>query len=155
MKIVLDTSVVLNAVYSSKSSASTSSRRIFDLLISGELEVFTCDVFLGEILRVVSTDPKLSKVKPPYLEARIDEYLKHTIVVSIEEVNKVRMSPNFQLFKNGTMNENDMYLIALSIAKKVEYLLTYDKDVKAISVATPLSIVDPAEFLHLERKRFS
>ena len=159
MKVVLDTSVVVASVYSPRLIAQSAARKLFDLMAREALEVFTCDIQLGEILRVVSTDPKLSKANPPYLEARMREFQQHSTVVPMQEIQRHRENMQFPPGDYiGKVGENDVYLVALAAACKARYLISFDGPLieafKVSSLGLNFSIVKPAEFLHIERKMF-
>lgn len=159
MKVVLDTSVVLASVYSRKFGSQSASRRLFELMVTDSLEVLTSDIILGECLRIVATDPKLSKANPPYLEARMTEYQEHAVFVSTDEIRVARDRLNFPPTGfNDAVNDNDVHIVALAIAKRASYLITFDHPLleafETSSLSTDLSTVTPAQFLNLERRRF-
>ena len=128
-------------------------------MITDSIEVFTSDIILGECLRIVATDPKLSKANPPYLEARMMEYQEHAVFVSTDEIRLERDRLDFppKSFADS-VNENDVHIVALAIAKRANYLITFDRALVEAFVTLFLSydfsMATPAQFLSSERRRF-
>ncbi|MCL4312459.1 MAG: PIN domain-containing protein [Candidatus Thermoplasmatota archaeon] len=127
LKIIIDTNVILAMLYSHKSVNVSASRKIYDLLISDRLDASWCDIFSGETVRIANTDPKLSKVKKPYFEARFTELLNHMNDISMDKVNKTRLSIAWDPRDKYNINENDIYLAVIAEITKSRYILTKDK----------------------------
>lgn len=150
---------MLASVYSRKLGSQSAPRRLFELMITDSIEVFTSDIILGECLRIVATDPKLSKANPPYLEARMMEYQEHAVFVSTDEIRLERDRLDFppKSFADS-VNENDVHIVALAIAKRANYLITFDRALVEAFVTLFLSydfsMATPAQFLSSERRRF-
>ncbi|KPV47302.1 hypothetical protein SE19_01645, partial [Acidiplasma aeolicum] len=127
LRIVIDTNVILAMLYSHKSINISPSRKIYDLLVSDQLDAYWCDIFSGETIRIASTDPKLSKVKPPYFNSRFEEILNHMNDVKMDDINKVKLSLNWDPRDRYKINENDIYLAILAAITKSKYIITNDK----------------------------
>ncbi len=128
LKIVIDTNVILAMLYSHKSTDISPSRKIYDLLISDQLDAYWCDIFSGETVRIASTDPKLSKVKGPYFNSRFEELLNHMNDVKMDYANKLKSSLNWDPRDAYKINENDIYLAVLASITKSKYIITNDKE---------------------------
>ncbi len=78
MKIVTDSNVFLRAVLGRK--ARTASKNLIDLITEGLIKSYTCDALMGEIRRIVKSDPKLNKIDPVYFNQfmdNLDEWLSY------------------------------------------------------------------------------
>jgi predicted nucleic acid-binding protein len=113
-------------LYSPKSSKIIASRKIYDLVISDTVDAYWCDIFSGETIRISSTDPKLSRVKKPYFDARLTELLNHMNNIKMDNVNKVRLSLKRDPGDSYKINENDIYLAVMAVITKAKYIMTED-----------------------------
>lgn len=129
LKIIIDTNVLLQMLYSPKSVEKSASRKVYDLVVSDTINAYWCDIFSGETIRIASTDPKLSKVKKPYLDTRLTELMNHMENVKMDTVNKVRATVKWEPEKyNYKVNENDVYLVVMAILTKSKYIITNDNE---------------------------
>ena len=127
IKVVIDTNVMLPMLYSPKSIEVSSSRKIYDLLISEQIDAYSCDIFYGETLRIATSDPKLRKVKAEYFNSRVDELFNHINNVRMDDVNKHKISINWFPDIKYNVNENDIYLAVVAEFTKSKYIITQDQ----------------------------
>ena len=71
MKIVTDSNVFFRAILGRK--AGTASKKLLDLIRNGMVTSYTCDALMGEIGRIVKSDPKLSKIDLVYFRQFMDD----------------------------------------------------------------------------------
>jgi predicted nucleic acid-binding protein len=71
MKIVTDSNVLFRAILGRK--VGTASKQVIQLIRDGRVTPYTCDALMGEIGRVIKSDPKLSKINPVYFRQFIDD----------------------------------------------------------------------------------
>jgi len=124
--------------------------------VSDTINAYWCDIFSGETIRIASTDPKLSKVKKPYLDARLTELMNHMYNVKMDAANKARATVRWDPEKyNYKVNENDVYLAVMAMLTKSKYIITNDNEFKEAYDKTfceKTSIVcTPRKFLSLEK----
>lgn len=138
MKIVTDSNVFFRAILGRK--VGTASKAVIQLIIDGRVSSYTCDVLMGEIGRIVKSDPKLSKIDPVYFRQfmdDIDSWLSYVPMKNLEHDQKM-------LNRIG----NDWYLIAIARSIHADYIITYDKDL--ISMKGELRSRDDVEVLTSE-----
>lgn len=58
MKLTFDTNVIVSAINSPR--ANSANRKVYELIVRGEVNFYTCDVLIGESTRIYYLDPKLS-----------------------------------------------------------------------------------------------
>lgn len=142
-------------LYSPKSTKQSASRKIYDLLISDQLDAYWCDIFSGETVRIANTDPKLGQVKTPYLNSRFSELLNHMNDVKMDDVNKFKISLNWDPRNEYKVNENDIYLAVLAAITKSKYIITNDREfIDAFNNTYDNRIAvacNPQKFLSLEK----
>ena len=71
MKVVTDSNVFFRAILGRK--VGTASKQVIQLIRDGRVTSYTCDALMGEIGRVIKSDPKLSKIDPIYFRKFIDD----------------------------------------------------------------------------------
>lgn len=138
MKIVTDSNVFFHAILGRK--AGTASKRLLDLIRNGMVTSYTCDALMGEIGRIVKSDPKLSKIDIVYFRQFMDDidgWLSYVPMKNLDHDQKV-------LNRIG----NDWYLIAISRSINADFIITYDKDL--ISMREELKDHDDVDVLTSE-----
>ena len=106
----------------------------------GWITSYTCDALMGEIGRIVKSDPKLSKIDPIYFRQfmdDIDTWLSYVPMKDLEHDQKM-------LNRIG----NDWYLIAIARSIGADSIITYDRDL--ISMKSKLKNDDDVEVLTSE-----
>jgi predicted nucleic acid-binding protein len=71
MKIVTDSNVFFRAIFGRK--LGTSNKMIMQLIREGMVTSYTCDALMGEIGRIIKSDPKLSKIDLVYFRQFFDD----------------------------------------------------------------------------------
>jgi putative PIN family toxin of toxin-antitoxin system len=138
MKIVTDSNVFFRAILGRK--VGTASKQVIQLIRDGRVTSYTCDALMGEIGRVIKSDPKLSKIDPIYFRKFIDDidnWLSYVPMKDLEHDQKM-------LNRIG----NDWYLIAIARSIGASFIVTYDKDL--IDMRTELKQKDDVEILTSE-----
>lgn len=138
MKIVTDSNVFFRAILVRK--VGTASKMVIQLIIDGKVTSYTSDVLMGEMGRIVKSDPKLSKIDPIYFRQFVDDvdsWLSYVPMKNLEHDQKM-------LNRIG----NDWYLIAIARSIHADYIITYDKDL--ISMKGELRNRDDVEVLTSE-----
>ena len=138
MKIVTDSNVFFRAILGRK--AGTASKLVIQLIRDGRVTSYTCDALMGEIGRIIKSDPKLSKIDPVYFRQfmdDIDTWLSYIPMKDLEHNQKI-------LNRIG----NDWYLIAIARSIGADFIITYDKDL--ISMKSELKNQDDIEVLTSE-----
>ena len=138
MKIVTDSNVFFRAILGRK--AGTASKLVIQLIRDGRVTSYTCDALMGEIGRIIKSDPKLSKIDPVYLRQfmdDIDTWLGYIPMKDLEHNQKI-------LNRIG----NDWYLIAIARSIGADFIIMYDKDL--ISMKSELKNQDDIEVLTSE-----
>lgn len=138
MKIVTDSNVFFRAILGRK--VGTTSKKVIQLIREGRVASYTCDALMGEIGRIVKSDPKLSKIDPIYFRQfmdDIDTWLSYVPMKDLEHDQKM-------LNRIG----NDWYLIAIARSIDADFIITYDKDL--ISMKSELKNQDDVEVLTSE-----
>ena len=138
MKAVTDSNVFFRAILARK--AGTASKSVINLIREGRIQSYTCDALMGEMGRIVKSDPKLRKINPVYFRQFMDDvdgWLSYVPMKNLEHDQKM-------LNKIG----NDWYLIAIGRSISANYIITYDKDL--ISMKTELKERDELEVLTSE-----
>ena len=133
MKIVTDSNVFFRAILGRK--LGTASKMVIQLITDGRVTSYTCDALMGEIGRIVKSDPKLSKIDPVYFRQfmdDIDSWLSYVPMKNLDHDQKM-------LNRIG----NDWYLIAIARSIHADYIITYDKDL--ISMKSELKSLDDVE----------
>ena len=95
---------------------------------------------MGEIGRIIKSDPKLSKIDPVYFRQfmdDIDTWLSYIPMKDLEHNQKI-------LNRIG----NDWYLIAIARSIGADFIITYDKDL--ISMKSELKNQDDIDVLTSE-----
>ena len=113
---------------------------MISLIREGRITSYTCDALMGEIGRIVKSDPKLRKIDPVYFRQFIDDadgWLSYVPMKDLEHDQKM-------LNRIG----NDWYLIAISRSISANYIITYDKVL--ISMRKELKSQDEVEVLTSE-----
>lgn len=140
MRIVTDANVLISAVLSNKSSSA--SKFVFELIQTGRVQSYTCDALVGEIYRVMETDPKLKRVNPVYFSefmAKIRVWLNHVQMKDLEHNQSVL-----------NLVGNDWYVIAVAKSISANYIITFDKYLlsrkKILKEEDDILVVTPEEF---------
>ena len=71
MKIVTDSNVFFRAIFGRK--LGTASKMVVQLIREGMVTSYTCDALMGEIGRIIKSDPKLSKIDLVYFRQFFDD----------------------------------------------------------------------------------
>ena len=155
LKAIIDTNVILQMIYSPKPINKSASRRLFDIVASDQLKAYWCDIFSGETLRIMHTDPKLSKAKPQYIDYRLNEIINHMDNIPMDNVNKERIKFSWDPGDKYDINENDIYLAAMAFITGAKYIITNDRpftnafnDTYSLSETIACS---PGKFLSIEK----
>ncbi|AKA48068.1 hypothetical protein IX51_01980 [uncultured archaeon] len=138
MKVVTDSNVFFRAILGRK--AGTASKYVISLIRDGRVQPYTCDVLMGEIGRIVKSDPKLRKIDPVYFRQFMDDldnWFSYVPMKNLEHDQKM-------LNRIG----NDWYLIAIGRSISADFIITYDKDL--ISMKNELKDQDELEVLTSE-----
>ena len=138
MKIVTDSNVFFRAILGRK--AGTASKLVIQLISDGRVAPYTCDALMGEIGRIIKSDPKLSRIDPVYFRQfmdNIDTWLSYVPMKDLEHNQKI-------LNRIG----NDWYLIAIVKSIGADFIITYDKDL--ISMKSELKNQDDIDVLTSE-----
>ena len=70
MKIVTDSNVFFRAILGRR--VEIASKQVIQLIRDGRVTSYICDVLMGEIGRVINSDPKLSKINLVYFRQFTD-----------------------------------------------------------------------------------
>ena len=138
MKIVTDSNVFFRAILGRK--VGTTSKKVIQLIREGRVASYTCDALMGEIGRIVKSDPKLSKIDTVYFRQFMDDIegsLSYVPMKALEHDQKI-------LNRIG----NDWYLIAIARSIGADSIITYDRDL--ISMKSKLKNDDDVEVLTSE-----
>ena len=138
MKVVTDSNVFFRAILGRK--AGTASKRVLEMIRDGWITSYTCDALMGEIGRIVKSDPKLSKIDTVYFRQFMDDIegsLSYVPMKALEHDQKI-------LNRIG----NDWYLIAIARSIGAHSIITYDRDL--ISMKSKLKNDDDVEVLTSE-----
>ncbi len=127
MKVVIDTSALISAIFSSKQN--TSGKRLYDAILKDEIIVYTCDVLFGEMDRVLNTDPRFRHAEKPYIRSRKDMLYEH---VRFEDMSGLEHDPAM-LNKIG----NDWYAIAVAKKRNVDYIVAMDNGIREAVKSEP------------------
>ena len=118
MKIVTDSNVFFRAILGRKFG--TASKMVMQVIREGRVTSYTCDALMGEVGRIIKSDPKLSKIDPVYFRQFLDDldnWLSYVPMKDLEHDQKM-------LNRIG----NDWYIIAIARCIGAEFIITYDKD---------------------------
>ena len=138
MKIVTDSNVFFRAILGRKFG--TASKMVMQLIREGRVTSYTCDALMGEVGRIIKSDPKLSKIDPVYFRQFLDDldnWLSYVPMKDLEHDQKM-------LNRIG----NDWYIIAIARCIGAEFIITYDKDL--ISMKGELKNHDDIDILTSE-----
>ena len=138
MKIVTDSNVFFRAILGRKFG--TASKMVMQLIREGRVTSYTCDALMGEIGRIIKSDPKLSKIDPVYFRQFLDDldnWLSYVPMKDLEHDQKM-------LNRIG----NDWYIIAIARSIGADFIITYDKDL--ISMKGELKNHDDIDILTSE-----
>ena len=138
MKIVTDSNVFFRAVLGRKFG--TASKMVMQLIREGRVTSYTCDALMGEVGRIIKSDPKLSKIDPVYFRQFLDDldnWLSYVPMKDLEHDQKM-------LNRIG----NDWYIIAIARSIGADFIITYDKDL--ISMKGELKNHDDIDILTSE-----
>ncbi len=138
MKIVTDSNVFFRAILGRK--VGTTSKKVIQLIREGRVASYTCDALMGEIGRIVKSDPKLSKIDPIYFRQFMDDIDTWLSYVPMKDLGHDQKMLN----RIG----NDWYLIAIARSIDADFIITYDKDL--ISMKSELKNQDDVEVLTSE-----
>ena len=138
MKIVTDSNVFFRAILGRKFG--TASKMVMQLIREGRVTSYTCDALMGEIGRIIKSDPKLSKIDPVYLRQFLDDLDNWLSYVPMKDLGHDQKMLN----RIG----NDWYLIAIARSIDADFIITYDKDL--ISMKSELKNQDDVEVLTSE-----
>ena len=138
MKIVTDSNVFFRAILGRK--AGTASKLVIQLISDGRVTSYTCDALMGEIGRIIKSDPKLSKIDPVYFRQFMDDIDTWLSYVPMKDLGHDQKMLN----RIG----NDWYLIAIARSIDADFIITYDKDL--ISMKSELKNQDDIEVLTSE-----
>lgn len=137
MKVVADTNVLVAAIWGKYKSGKSKSynMKFYELILQDEVEVFSCNDLIGEIMKTFSTDPVLKTTNRQYFYARFDDLTNHFQTVSqvelIEEIAKLVPQIEKMAMLDPTLPEKeikkDAWIISLSNVAKAKYLITHDK----------------------------
>jgi predicted nucleic acid-binding protein len=111
MKIVTDSNVFFRAILARK--AGTASKQVMQMIRDGRVTSYTCDALMGEIGRIVKSDPKLSKIDPVYFRQfmdDIDSWLSYVPMKDLDHDQKIL-----------NLIGNDWYLIAIARRTRANY----------------------------------
>ena len=138
MKIVTDSNVFFRATPGIK--VGTASKMVIQFIMDGRVTSYTCDALMGEVGRIIKSDPKLSKIDPVYFRQFMDDienWLSYVPMKNLEHNQKI-------LNRIG----NDWYLIAIARSIGADCIVTYDKGL--ISMKGELKDQDDIEVLTSE-----
>jgi putative PIN family toxin of toxin-antitoxin system len=138
MKIVTDSNVFFRAILGRKFG--TASKMVMQLIREGRVTSYTCDALMGEVGRIIKSDPKLSKIDPVYFRQFLDDldnWLSYVPMKDLEHDQKM-------LNRIG----NDWYIIAIARSIGADFIITYDKDL--ISMKGELKNHDDIDILTSE-----
>ena len=138
MKIVTDSNVFFRAILGRKFG--TASKMVMQLIREGRVTSYTCDALMGEVGRIIKSDPKLSKIDPVYFRQFLDDldnWLSYFPMKDLEHDQKM-------LNRIG----NDWYIIAIARSIGADFIITYDKDL--ISMKGELKNHDDIDILTSE-----
>ena len=146
MKIVTDSNVFFRAILGRKFG--TASKMVMQLIREGRVTSYTCDALMGEIGRIIKSDPKLSKIDPVYLRQFLDDldnWLSYVPMKDLEHDQKM-------LNRIG----NDWYIIAIARSIGADFIITYDKDLISMKGELKnhddIDIVTSEEFIEKYKK---
>ena len=113
---------------------------VMQLIREGRVTSYTCDALMGEVGRIIKSDPKLSKIDPVYFRQFLDDldnWLSYVPMKDLEHDQKM-------LNRIG----NDWYIIAIARSIGADFIITYDKDL--ISMKGELKNHDDIDILTSE-----
>jgi putative PIN family toxin of toxin-antitoxin system len=146
--VVFDCMIFLQAIANDESPAA----RALDLVESGEIKLCVSEQILRELRRVLDR-PEVRSALPGINDLRVESLFRRLEkkAVTIKEVPRVFEYPR---------DPNDEPYINLAIAARAKYLVSRDKDLLDLMIATDLEskqfrqrfrvlrIIDPADLLH-------
>ncbi len=129
MKITVDT----NFLISSTQWGNSVSRRLLDIMIEKDIEIYITDFVIEEFSRVLKRDFKYDEED---VERFIEIVLSLTkLVVTKNEINIIKDDPS------------DNKIIECALESESDYILTYDKHLLNIKEYKGVKIIKPEEFL--------
>ncbi len=146
MRIVTDSNVLFSAVLSNKSHSA--SKFIFDLIRTTKVQAYTCDALLGEVYRVIESDPRLKGEDPVYF----DQFMADTRVW----LNFVDMKDLEHNQKLLNLIGNDWYVIAVAKSISANYIITFDKHIldrkESLKEENDIWVMKPEEFVKVYKQ---
>lgn len=161
MQLIIDTNVVV--AYLISGSASSSNAKVCKRVVNGSDKAFTCDIFYGELKRLLDLDPDLiekislkgkkegavfhalENVRTEYLNSRLDPYVAQLNFVKTEDLT---IDP--AAIKDVG---NDWYMISISKFVNIDYIVTWNtKDVTKYAAENEIDvnrILEPPKYLEL------
>lgn len=145
MKVVVDTSVLYQAMYSSLGA----SYAIFQLIRSGELKLALSIPVFEEYCDVLSRDSSLKQFE--FTKEDINKILDFIALIGIKTDIRFLLRPNLR-------DENDNIFMELAFASDSQFIITknirdfvYNPELKLDEI----QIVTPAEFMRRWRERYA
>ncbi len=168
MKIVVDTNVLVAAIWGRYKSGKSKSynMKLYELILQDEVDIFSCNDLIGEIMKTFSTDPDLKATNRQYFYARFDELTNHFQTVSQVELIEKMATLVPQIEKMATLDpelpkekiKKDAWVISLSNVAKVKYLITHDKDLLNfkgnLEFELEYTAVTPEKFFSIENRDY-
>ena len=146
MKVVTDSNVFFRAILGRK--VGTASKMVINLIRDGKVVSYTCDALMGEIWRIVKSDPKLNKINPVYFQQFFDDIEWRISYVPMKNLE------HDQKMLNGI--GNDWYLIAICRSISANYMITYDRDLLSmkdeLKDQDDIDVLTSEDFMELYRK---
>lgn len=161
MQLVIDTNVVL--AYLISGSARSPNTEVCRRVVNGLDKAFTCDIFYGELKRLLDLDPDLIEkislsgkkegavfralhnVRTEYLNARLDPY-----VMQLKFVKTENLTIDPTAIKDVG---NDWYMISIAKSVSIDYIVTWNtKDVLKYAARNGINvkrILEPPKYLEL------
>ncbi len=136
MRIVLDTNVLISALVAAKGTPA----QLLARCVVGELELLISPDTMVELRRVL-TYPRIRK-RLHYGDAQIDAF-----VAFLEEI-AIRLTPPTSVRAVADDADDDKF-VALALAGEAHYLITGDDHLLRISPYQGITLLKPADFLHL------
>ena len=131
MKVTVDT----NFLISSTQWENSVSRRLLNMMIEKDVEIYITDFVIEEFSRVLKRDFKYNEDDVERFIEIVLSFVK--LVVTKNEVNLIKDDPS------------DNRIIECALESKSDYILTYDKHLLKIKEYKGIKIIKPEEFLKI------
>ena len=138
--VVIDSNVIIAGILTK--NRRSPNRRLYDLVVSDLITAYTCDALRGEIERVFQNDGNiierakqinnrmaevlriLGSLQEPYVRSKLNAIFEH-----MNTVSTAHLTVDEGILKSLGI---DWYLISIALARKVDYIVTWENAVIAM-----------------------